>query len=163
MLYALKKGKQNRGETCPGDTFVLLELDPSLLYELDCAFYPTNAASNRVRHASKTEFQGAQALENMFADGVPCPAGTYSRAKWNLDSCETSDPQAEVLVFETIPARYIKCVLFETEEMDYEYSRWVTNRSHIPFNILLYDDMPFKPRRDFSDWKKAVNACDDEM
>lgn len=163
MLYALKKGKQNRGETCPGDTFVLLELDPSLLYELDCAFYPTNAASNRVRHASKTEFQGAQALENMFADGVPCPAGTYSRAKWNLDSCETSDPQAEVLVFETIPARYIKCVLFETEEMDYEYSRWVTNRSHIPFKILLYDDMPFKPRRDFSDWKKAVNAYDDEM
>lgn len=163
MLYALKKGKQNRGETCPGDTFVLLELDPSLLYELDCAFYPTNAASNRVRHASKTEFQGAQALENMFADGVPCPAGTYSRAKWNLDSCETSDPQAEVLVFETIPARYIKCVLFETEEMDYEYSRWVTNRSHIPFKILLYDDMPFKPRRDFSDWKKAVNTYDDEM
>ncbi|WP_308622526.1 DarT ssDNA thymidine ADP-ribosyltransferase family protein [uncultured Enorma sp.] len=162
-LYALKKGKQNRGETCPGDTFVLLELDPSLLYELDCAFYPTNAASNRVRHASKTEFQGAQALENMFADGVPCPAGTYSRAKWNLDSCETSDPQAEVLVFETIPARYIKCVLFETEEMDYEYSRRVTNRSHIPFKILLYDDMPFKPRRDFSDWKKAVNAYDDEM
>ena len=163
MLYALKKGKQNRGETCPGDTFVLLELDPSLLHELDCAFYPTNAASNRVRHASKTEFQGAQALENMFADGVPCPAGTYSRAKWNLDSCETSDPQAEVLVFETIPARYIKCVLFETEEMDYEYSRWVTNRSHIPFKILLYDDMPFKPRRDFSDWKKAVNTYDDEM
>lgn len=163
MLYALKKGKQNRGETCPGDTFVLLELDPSLLYELDCAFYPTNAASNRVRHASKTEFQGAQALENMFADGVLCPAGTYSRAKWNLDSCETSDPQAEVLVFETIPARYIKCVLFETEEMDYEYSRWVTNRSHIPFKNLLYDDMPFKPRRDFSDWKKAVNTYDDEM
>ena len=163
MLYVLKKGKQNRGETCPGDTFVLLELDPSLLYELDCAFYPTNAASNRVRHASKTEFQGAQALENMFADGVPCPAGRYSRAKWNLDSCETSDPQAEVLVFETIPARYIKCVLFETEEMDYEYSRWVTNRSHIPFKILLYDDMPFKPRRDFSDWKKAVNTYDDEM
>lgn len=163
MLYALKKGKQNRGETCPGDTFVLLELDPSLLYELDCAFYPTNAASNRVRHASKTEFQGAQALENMFADGVPCPAGTYSRAKWNLDSCEASDPQAEVLVFETIPARYIKCVLFETEEMDYEYSRWVTNRSHIPFKILLYDDVSFKPRRDFSDWKKAVITYDDEM
>lgn len=163
MLYALKKGKQNRGETCPGDTFVLLELDPSLLYELDCAFYPTNAASNRVRHASRTELQGAQALENMFAGGVPCPAGTYSRAKWNLDSCETSDPQAEVLVFETIPARYIKCVLFETEEMDYEYSRWVTNRSHIPFKILLYDDTPFKPRRDFSDWQKDVNAYDDEM
>ncbi|WP_302152739.1 DarT ssDNA thymidine ADP-ribosyltransferase family protein [uncultured Enorma sp.] len=163
MLYALKKGKQNRGETCPGDTFVLLELDPSLLYELDCAFYPTNAASNRVRHASKTEFQGAQALENMFADGVPCPAGTYSRAKWNLDSCETSDPQAEVLVFETIPARYIKCVLFETEEMDYEYSRWVTNRSHIPFKILLYDDIPFKPRRDFSDWKKGEKDGGDKQ
>lgn len=163
MLYALKKGKQNRGETCPGDTFVLLELDPSLLYELDCAFYPTNAASNRVRHASKTEFQGAQALENMFADVVPCPAGTHSRAKWDLGSCETSDPQAEVLVFETIPARYIKCVLFETEEMDYEYSRWVTNRSHIPFKILLYDDTPFKPRRDFSDWQKDVNAYDDEL
>lgn len=163
MLYALGKGKQNRGETCPGDAYVLLELDPSLPYELDCAFYPTNAASNRVRHASKTEFQSAQALENMFADGVPCPAGTYSRAKWNLDPCETSDPQAEVLVFETIPARYIKCVLFETEDMVDEYCEWVTDDSHIPYKIVSDDDKPFKPRRDFSDWKKAVNAYDDEM
>lgn len=163
MLYALGKGKQNRGETCPGDAYVLLELDPSLLYELDCAFYPTNAASNRVRHASKTEFQSAQALENMFADGVPCPAGTYSRAKWNLDPCETSDPQAEVLVFETIPAHYINCVLFETEDMVDEYCEWVTDDSHIPYKIVSDDDKPFKPRRDFSDWKKAVNAYDDEM
>lgn len=163
MLYALGKGKQNRGETCPGDAYVLLELDPSLLYELDCAFYPTNAASNRVRHASKTEFQSAQALENMFADGVPCPAGTHSRAKWNLDPCETSDPQAEVLVFETIPAHYINCVLFETEDMVDEYCEWVTDDSHIPYKIVSDDDKPFKPRCDFSDWKKAVNAYDDEM
>lgn len=163
MLYALKMGKKNRGETCPGDTYVLLELDPSLLYELDCAFYPTNAASNRVRHDSKTDFKSAQALDNMFADGVRCPAGTYFRAKWGLNPWETSDPQAEVMVFEKIPAHYIKCVLFETEEMDYEYSRWVTNRSHIPFKILLYDDTPFKPRRDFSDWSKGMNAYDDEM
>lgn len=163
MLYALKIGKKNRGETCPGDTYVLLELDPSLLYELDCAFYPTNAASNRVRHDSKTDFKSAQALDNMFADGVRCPAGTYSRAKWGLNPWETSDPQAEVMVFEKIPAHYIKCVIFETEEMDYEYSRWVTNRSHIPFKNLLYDDMPFKPRRDYSDWSKGMNAYDDEM
>ena len=99
----------------------------------------------------------------MFADGVRCPAGTYSRAKWGLNPWETSDPQAEVMVFEKIPAHYIKCVLFETEEMDYEYSRWVTNRSHIPFKNLLYDDMPFKPRRDYSDWSKGMNAYDDEM
>ena len=163
MLYALGKGKQNRGETCPGDAYVLLELDPSLLYELDCAFYPTNAASNRVRHASKTEFQSAQALENMFADGVPCPAGTYSRAKWNLDPCETSDPQAEVLVFETIPARYIKCVLFETEDMVDEYCEWVTDDSHIPYKIVSDDDKPFKPRRDFSDWKKGEKDGGDKQ
>ena len=119
----------------PGDAYVLLELDPSLLYELDCAFYPTNAASNRVRHASKTEFQSAQALENMFADGVPCPAGTC-RAKWNLDPCETSDPQAEVLVFETILAHYINCVLFETEDMVDEYCEWVTDDSHIRSRII---------------------------
>lgn len=163
MLYALGKGKQNRGETCPGDAYVLLELDPSLLYELDCAFYPTNAASNRVRHASKTEFQSAQALEDMFADGVPCPAGAYSRAKWGLDPCETSDPQAEVLVFETIPAHYINCVLFETEDMDDEYCEWVTDDSHIPYKIVSDDDKPFMPRCDFSDWRKSTNAYDDEM
>lgn len=82
--------------------WVLLELDPSILWTKDCAFYPTNAASNNVRFNDLALMKGREAFSALFLDEV---FGIQRDA--NLPAKYTTDVQAEVLVFEKIDPEYI--------------------------------------------------------
>ena len=82
--------------------WVLLEIHPSVLWTKDCAFYPTNAASNSVRFKNIDLMKGATAFSDLFADDV------YGTAREGYLTDEyTTDVQAEVLVFEKIDTSYI--------------------------------------------------------
>ncbi len=151
VLHTLEQYKRERGETSPGDTFALLELDSSVLYELSCSFFPTGAGVGLFRIEWETSY-GAQALESMFEDGRPSPGGGYSRAKWDLKPWEVSDPNAEVFVFGTIPPRYIMRALFKNEEQIDAYRSWVGDDSHIPYQIVTHEAALFERRRDWLDW-----------
>lgn len=151
VLRTLEQHKRERGETSPGDTFALLELDPSVLYELSCSFFPTGAGVGFFRIEWETSY-GAQALESMFEDGRPSPGGGYSRTKWDLKPWEVSDPNAEVFVFGAIPPRYIMRVLFKKEEQIDAYRSWVGDDSHIPYQIVTHEAALFERRRDWLDW-----------
>lgn len=151
VLRTLEQHKRERGETSPGDTFALLELDPSVLYELSCSFFPTGAGVGLFRIEWETSY-GAQALESMFEDGRPSPGGGYSRTKWDLKPWEVSDPNAEVFVFGAIPPRYIMRVLFKKEEQIDAYRSWVGDDSHIPYQIVTHEAALFERRRDWLDW-----------
>jgi hypothetical protein len=91
MLYSV----QNRSN----GSFVILRLDPAILWEKECGFYATNAASGG--HCALPYNPGTVgALEHMFAseyvpkhDCEPC-----TRAEQSLLACDPTDPQAEVLV-----------------------------------------------------------------
>ena len=93
----------------PERTYVLLELDPSILYELDCSFYPTNAANKEMGRMKRQERRSAAAFEELFQD-----RDGYSREKYGTPAYFTTDPQAEVFAFDPIPAEYIRAVDFET-------------------------------------------------
>ena len=54
----------------PDEHWVFLLLKPDVLWECDCAFYPTNAASTGVRQQPVENFKTATAFEAMFADLV---------------------------------------------------------------------------------------------
>lgn len=149
--HTLEQHKRERGETSPGDTFVLLELDSSVLYELSCSFFPTGAGVGFFRIEWETSY-GAQALESMFEDGRPSPGGGYSRTKWDLKPWEVSDPNAEVFVFGAISPRYIMRVLFKNEEQIDAYRSWVGDDSHIPYQIVTHEAALFERRRDWLDW-----------
>lgn len=151
VLHTLEQHKRERGETSPGDTLALLELDSSVLYELSCSFFPTGAGVGLFRIEWETSY-GAQALESMFEDGRPSPGGGYSRTKWDLKPWEVSDPNAEVFVFGAIPARYIMRVLFKNEEQIDAYRSWVGDDSHIPYQIVTHEAALFERRRDWLDW-----------
>lgn len=151
VLHTLEQHKRERGETSPGDTFVLLELDSSVLYELSCSFFPTGAGVGFFRIEWETSY-GAQALESMFEDGRPSPGGGYSRTKWDLKPWEVSDPNAEVFVFGAISPRYIMRVLFKNEEQIDAYRSWVGDDSHIPYQIVTHEAALFERRRDWLDW-----------
>ena len=94
MLYKLT-------QTCPDETFVVLELKPEILLN-DCAFCPKNAASIGPRSRSLTSVQD---FRNMFRDeNADLPA----------------DEQAEVLMFEDIPVSAITGVYFRNDaDLDY--------------------------------------------
>ena len=54
----------------PDIDWVFLLLKPDVLWECDCAFYPTNAASTGLRHKSVENFKTIAAFEAMFANEV---------------------------------------------------------------------------------------------
>ncbi|MEW5121010.1 DarT ssDNA thymidine ADP-ribosyltransferase family protein [Citrobacter freundii] len=89
----------------PGD-WVILAIDPSVLWIKNCAFYPTNAASSTVRSNEIADMQGPSALNAMFAETV----GSITRDQ-SLNDKYTTDVQAEVLVFDKIEPSYILKVI----------------------------------------------------
>jgi len=109
--------------------WVVLDIDPRVLWELDCLFFSTNAASKCFHGIRDEELRSPAALENMFA-------GTRSP---NLRACDPSDPQAEILVRSPVPREYLRSV-------------FVNNKSeHGKFEHgfrLSYDPAMFDKRHD---------------
>ncbi len=92
------------------EDWVFLLLRPDILWECDCAFYPTNAASAGLNHRPVENFQTAAAFEAMFDDTViretRFEIENISRSA-DLKAYLPTDVQAEVLVFNNISTNYI--------------------------------------------------------
>jgi hypothetical protein len=86
--------------------WVVLLLKPDILWELDCAFCRENAASKNVTAIPLTKRKQFSALVEMFDQYPPVKRDT-------LPSSYPSHPQAEVLVFGTIPTQYIDIICCE--------------------------------------------------
>lgn len=90
--------------------WVFLLLRPDILWECDCAFYPTNAASTGLHYQPVEKFKTASAFEAMFADTViretRFEIENISRSV-DLKAYLPTDVQAEVLVFNNISTNYI--------------------------------------------------------
>lgn len=83
----------------PND-WVLLALSPAILWDKDCAFYPTNAASNMVRFNDASLMKNPESFNAMFND-------TFSQERNSILPSEyPTDVQAEVLVFDPIETSY---------------------------------------------------------
>ena len=94
----------------PDEYWVFLLLKPDVLWECDCAFYSTNAASTGLRHKPVADFKTIAAFEAMFASEVKkettSEIKTITRPE-GLKPYLPTDVQAEVLVFNTIAPSYI--------------------------------------------------------
>ena len=96
--------------------WVVLLLDAKVLWELDCAFCQENAASSKVRYIQLKERKKPDALKGMFVDVCHDTKGdVYERQSMQIPNHYPTHPQAEVLVFDTIPVKYIKEVHFYNE------------------------------------------------
>lgn len=88
----------------PKQKWAVLRLSPSILWELDCLFCPTNAANAAISSSNDEALSGSSALQHMF-----------SNQSTKLRACDPTDSQAEVLVNSHIPTKYIESVLVKTE------------------------------------------------
>lgn len=94
MLRALEYKTSNKN-------WAILVFDSQILYNYDCLFYYTNAASNEVRHKNIKEFEDAAALEKLFS--------------WEQDNrphylCinDPTDVQSEVMIKDNVDIKYLK-------------------------------------------------------
>jgi hypothetical protein len=139
MFYKLNKDKP--------DDWVVLLLDSSILWDLDCAFCQTNAASSIISRIPLEQRKTLKALVQMFNDEE-----NVSRDELAIPANFTTNPQAEVLVFGTIPTNYIRCVNFRSISA---MKAW-QNLNSYPKNLsLVASDIYFKPRCDWPKWQKS--------
>lgn len=110
IMFPNNKMLWHKRQQYPDTDWVFLLLKPDVLWECDCAFYPTNAASNGLRHQPVESFKTAAAFEAMFASEIIEETANGSQPIIRdpfLKPYLPTDVQAEVLVFNTIAPSYI--------------------------------------------------------
>lgn len=113
----------------------LLLIDPSVLYNKHCLFYPHNAATKSYKEMDIANFSGEGALERLFDEVI-----TFQKSgqveqhifrSWNsaLQDCETTSDQAEIQCLDTIEPKYIQYIIEENIPLNYkEISEYVNNQ-----------------------------------
>lgn len=133
MFYKYRCSK--KGEWC------VLELDTSILYEKECLFCISNAASSDELKRSDIEKMGISGLKKLFYDS------TGYRDSVNLPVRYTTNPQAEVLVLDSIEPKYIKGIHFDRNHS--KYKEFTLKYPKFKFYI---SPRAFGPRCDYENW-----------
>lgn len=98
MFYPIR-GRVNQN-------WVVLLLDASILWHLDCAFCKESAASNAVRFINLATRRKIDSLRMIFEDFE-----NIKREDLKIPDHFTTNPQAEVLIFNPIGSKYIQKVI----------------------------------------------------
>ena len=130
-------------------------LDVAILWELDCAFCRENAASNTVTAMPVEERKRPSALDDVFSDCVH-----IRREDLSLPRDLPTHPQAEILVFESIPPAYIREIHFPDKSA---WKRWVDGNPDLAQNKLCISKQYFRPRQGFGAWAKDEGVSTDRQ
>lgn len=134
-------------------SWVVLLLDPSILWKLDCKFYIDNAASANARNMDLMgDRRSPSSLREMFGD-----YRHIERADLEIPDNFTTHPQAEVLVFDEIDPHFIREVMFYSLE---DAQQWVSLNpgNYLQDTIISgyicrpFDKYYFSPREDWEYW-----------
>ena len=89
--------------------WAILVIEPSVLWEKNCAFCRHNAADRRIRNQLLSNLMTPQSFMGMYdkIEGIP------PREEQNLRTYDPTDVQAEVLVFDVIEPQFIAGIIFE--------------------------------------------------
>lgn len=128
------------------NNWVVLELDPAILWELDCAFCQENAASDNMKHLSIEKRKEYESLTQMFGD-----FSSIFRKDLDIPNNYPTHPQAEVLVCNNIQPKYIKTVHFKSLD---SFNNWKNIYGPQPYIPVILNTKYFSPRKDYSKWKK---------
>lgn len=123
----------------PKKKWAVIEIDSQIILELACRFYPTNAARNDMCQLQTSEVTGYRGLTKMFARNSCSTACNM----WGWQKFYTTDPQAELLVYETIPSKRFKKIFVQESCPELV----------LPASLVVVDDSFFKPRCDWELWQ----------
>lgn len=135
MFYSLRCLNFNQ-------SWVVVAFKPEILWLKDCAFCCENAASNNVTAIPIQKRKGVAAFQRMF-DPI---AGKPDRATLKLPDCCPTNPQAEILVFDTIDPLYIAGVITPDKQTEQ------TLKTKHPRFYFLYHRALYYARLDYEYW-----------
>lgn len=128
--------------------WVVITFDSQKILEYKCSFYRANAACMDSCQFKKEERQNVNSFEEMFSDWDPY----HNRWSLDLGSNETTNPQAEVMVFDAIPISCISRIVFQNERLLKKYTPLL-----VKLGITsVYGKYFFSPRRDYKYWTKTA-------
>lgn len=135
MFWSLRQQNTNQ-------KWVVLAIKPDVLWLKDCAFCHENAASNNVTSIPINQRKGILAFQKLFDPVI----GKPSRASLKLpDNCPTN-PQAEILVFDTIEPKFIIGAITPNKEIENEL------KIRYPNFKFLYHRAHYSARLDYEHW-----------
>ncbi|WAH60943.1 DUF4433 domain-containing protein [Pseudomonas silvicola] len=125
----------------PNTEWVVLGIDPSVLWTKDCGFCRRNAATNEISQQPLDNLRTLAAFQGMF-DEVE---GLDTRQEQKLKTSDSTDPQAEVLVFDKIAPNLIFGVAFNSQLTRDNHAAICGSRNLIvePPNGGLFASRPF--------------------
>lgn len=128
----------------PDEKWVVIGIHPSVLWVLRCAFCTSNAASNAVTDINIEQRMGLGPLQAMYDDWED-----KTRATLGLTSSVPTNPQAEVLVLDSIPKDFIIGIAASNESAGQRL-----RASHPGVNVLAAP-VYFNARSDYQHWRAS--------
>jgi hypothetical protein len=135
MFYSLRQQD-------PSVEWVVFGVKAEVLWTKDCAFCSTNAANSSVTSVPIELRKGTQAFESIF---LPI-AGKPTRQDLQLPNSCPTDPQAEVLVFDTIFPNEIVGVVVPSKLRELEL------KALYPTYMVKYHRAHYSARLDYQHW-----------
>jgi len=130
---------KRRKERIPSESWCIVTANKSLIWERSCIFYPVNAAKDNGAYGQK----GVRGLKAMYAE----KSEDIERAN-NIEKSYTTNPQAEILIPDSISAEMISKVYFQSEaDLDY-FGEMVKIAGK---TTKAREDL-FLPRADYKQW-----------
>ncbi len=129
--------------------WVVLVLEPYILWEFDCAFYERNAAASSTTSITLAQRREYSSLVQVFTDQHP-----NKREGLGIPVNYPTNPQAEVLVLEPIAPSYISEVHF-IDQTDME--NWLDQNGRNLSQRFVNSRDFFAPRVDYTEWKPRKN------
>jgi len=128
----------------PTTEWAVLALDAQLIKDFECAFCYANAGSGEIYTTPLKQRTGRKAFEDIFSERDIYP----TRETLDIPKCYPTNPQAEVLVFGTIPISYIKYAIFENNAILNKY------KPLIPSSVeCIVNSDYFFGRSDYEHWR----------
>lgn len=138
LFYRLRKESEAKKQE-----WVVIGVQRNVLWDKDCAFCHDNAASANVTSIPIAQRKTINAFESMFRPLT----GKPSRAELRLPDSFPTNPQAEVLVFNTVEPKYLLTLACENDKLKIELKKNYPN-----VNVIKYEHY-FMPRFDHRAWK----------
>lgn len=144
MFYSLQSNNREKD-------WAVLRLNPSILWEIPCAFSITNAASSKVTKISLEERKGFKSFAAMFEDIPP----NIKRKDLDIPDDFCTDPQAEVLVLEPVTPNYILDINVTAKAKIHDMEAMI--KLFKPYSESFkfqHDESLFTYRKDYVHWRK---------
>jgi len=144
----------NSWEKEKGGWWAILLIDPTIIASMPCKLFRGNAASSIHTEINKNLCPTVADFEELFSDhsyealknmqkalGIDQNLSGISKAERGWGSADTSDPQAEVIVFDVIPPGRIKAIVVRNQPALSHFKRMV-------------------PRSVLARWNGCIEVCD---